>query len=187
MDIGFRAKLSVNDGFPLLTGGDPADNAFVEFPGLLNFGFPKRKVGEKDVTAHDNLTVVDGKSVPDYHKVYIPTLIESDMVPVEGHYTAATFRRLDALLGRKKIGPTDPKVVPQFVLTAPPVEAAGKVAAADLPQKLTVYGYVASLEGPTFGKEDEMVLKFEVRVNGRPAVADGKGVLPVTGPSGGNV
>jgi hypothetical protein len=162
-DIGFRAVLSVNDG---------SGNAQTAFPGLVTVGFPKRKVGEKDVTAHDNTT--DG-TTPSHHKVYIPTLIDSDLIPVELHYTAAQYRRLDALLGQRKIGPSNPKVDVAFVIKAPPVEEAGVTGGETSPQQMTVRGYLASLEGPVFNREDEMVLKVEIRANNKPVLAEGDG------------
>ena len=154
-DIGFQVKLSVNDG---------ALNVQVDFTGHTLVVLPPSESGEKEVTEH---------SQADNVRRFIPTLIDAGKVKVEFNYTNTLMTRLRALLGKKKIGPSTPKVAQQWVITAPEVEAAGTTAAGEDPQKFTLTGWLCKIDEMPFERDGEMVLKGEIRVNGPMTVTVG--------------
>ena len=154
-DIGFQCKLSVNDG---------AANIAVDFTGHTLVVLPSHEVGEKEVTEH---------SQADNVRRFIPTLVDSGKMKVEFNYKNTLLTRLRALLAKRKIGPSTPKVAQTWVITAPEVEAAGTTAAGEDPQKFTFEGWVSKIDEMPFERDGELVLKAEIRVNGPMTVTVG--------------
>lgn len=133
--IGFRARLSVNDG---------ASNAEQFFTTAVKIGLPAREVGEyEDLTLH---TATKNRS-------FKPTLVDNGTLNAEAYFSKAEYARLVALLGVE--GKT-------WKLYSPDEDGA---TATLTPAVYTLAGFLKGVGEVTFEKPTEIKVPFTLRVN----------------------
>lgn len=135
--IGFRAKLSVNDG----AGSPPAQ---AEFTKAIKIMIPAREYGEYEEKV---------LTTPTKDRKFYPTLIDNGTCSCEGYFTKAEYTRLVALLGvQGKVW----KVIP------PDEDGTGVQTA----QTQILDGWLKKVGEVTFEKDVEVKVAFDIRVNG---------------------
>lgn len=133
--IGFRARLSCNDG---------ANNAEKFFEDSIIITLPAQEVGEfEDKRLH----------TPTRSRRFLPTLVDNGTMMAEGYFSKAEYLRMRALLG--KTGKT-------WKLYTPDEDGA---AATATPLLATLDGWLKKIDQVRFEKDVENKVTFELRVN----------------------
>ena len=133
--IGFRARLSCNDG---------AANAEKFFEDNIVIALPAQEFGEfEDKRLH----------TPTKSRRFLPTLLDNGTVTAEGYWSKAEYLRLKALLG---------KTGKVWKLYAPDEDGA---AVTLTPLLATLDGWLKKIDSVRFEKDVENKFTFELRVN----------------------